>query len=131
MFSPEIFDHFDVAIFLIKRTESEQLWVKYGESDVVWSISCDLGAELSEWQLWNIELQISSKSDETLVVGETEPVKVNPLRVWLANSDVPELVIVIGSNGQIESGHTQNTLYIYSCFNHNDRETSIPACRNI
>ena len=96
-FSLEILHGLDAAVLVdVERTETEQPRANDGQPHDVWVFSSDLRAELCKRELRDIELSVRRESGETLMMGEYEPIEIDPFGVHVPDPDVAEVIVVVG-----------------------------------
>ena len=96
-FSLEVLHGLDAAVLVdVERTETEQPRANDRQSHDVWVFSSDLRAELCKRELRDIELSVRRESGETLMMGEYEPIEIDPFGVHVPDPDVAEVIVVVG-----------------------------------
>ncbi len=102
----EVRDRFDAALLVhVERREAEQARADHGQADDVAVLARDLGRELGEGELREVELAVGREAREALVVAEIEPGVVDALGFHEAQAEIAEVIVIRGRNRKLQVRH--------------------------
>ena len=103
----QVLDRFDPALLVhVERREAEQPRADHRKADDVAVLARDLGRELREGELGEVELAIGGEAREAFVMAEIEPGVIDPLGLDEAQAEIAEVIVIRGRDRKLQVRHS-------------------------